>query len=134
MRSHGVANFPDSSTSGSSVTFGLKSSSGINQASPSFQAAQTACGKLLPGGGPGSEKPTTAAKAQVLAISECMRTHGVNGFPDPTTTPPSSPAGYSGVLTLNGVSLAIPTTIAIQSSAVRQAATACHLGGLGQGG
>jgi hypothetical protein len=133
MRSHGVPNFPDPNTSGGGVGFSIKSSSGINPASPSFQAAQKACGKLLPGGGPGSGKPSAATKTQMLAISECMRAHGVSGFPDPTTTPPSSPAGYSGVLGRNGVFLAIPTTIDIQSPAVRQAATACHLGGLGQG-
>lgn len=133
MRSHGVAKFPDPNTSGGGVSFSVKSSSGINLASPSFQAAQTACGKLLPGGGPGAVKPSAAAKAQMLAISQCMRAHGVSAFPDPTT-PPSSPAGYSGVLTRNGVSFAIPTTINIQSPAVQHAANACHLGGLGQGG
>ncbi len=70
----------------------------------------------------------------MLAISACMRTHGVSGFPDPTTTPPGSPAGYSGVFTRDGVTFAIPTTINIQSPAVRQAAAVCHLGGLGQDG
>lgn len=134
MRSHGVPNFPDPSTSGCAVHISIKSSSGINPASPSFHAAQKGCGKLLPGGGPESGKPSAAAKAQMLAISECMRAHGVSGFPDPTTTPPSNPAGYSGVLERNGVSLAIPTTIDIQSPAVQQAATACHLSGLGNGG
>jgi len=134
MRSHGVPNFPDPNTSAGGVGFSIKSSSGVNPASPSFQAAQTACRKLLPGGGPGSEKPSAATTAQMLTISECMRAHGVSGFPDPTTTPPSSPAGYSGVLARDGVFFAIPTTIDIQSPAVRQAATACHLGGLGQGG
>lgn len=70
----------------------------------------------------------------MLTISECMRAHGLSGFPDPTTTPPSSPAGYSGVIGRNGVFFAIPTTIDIRSPAVSQAATACHLGGPGQGG
>ncbi len=134
MRSHGVPNFPDPATSGGGVHISIKSSSGINPASPAFQAAQKACGKLLPGGAPVSGQPSAAAEAQMLAISECMRAHGVSGFPDPTTTPPSSPAGYSGVLTRNGVSLAIPTTIDLQSPGVQRAATACHLGGLGQGG
>jgi hypothetical protein len=134
MRSNGVPKFPDPTTSGGSVHISIKSNSGINPASPSFQAAQTTCGKLVPGGGPGSEKPSAATEAQMLAISECMRAHRVNRFPDPTTTPPSSPAGYSGVMTRNGVSFAIPTTIDIQSPAVKQAATACHLPGLGQGG
>jgi hypothetical protein len=62
-----------------------------------------------------------------------MREHGVSSFPDPTTTPPNNAAGYSGDITRNGVSFAIPTTIDIQSPAVREAATACHLTGLGQG-
>jgi hypothetical protein len=134
MRSHGVPNFPDPDVSGGGVGFSIKSSSGVNPASPSFHAAQKTCGKLLPGGPPGAVKPSAAAKAQMLAISECMRAHGVTGFPDPTTTPPSNPAGYSGVLTRNGVSFAIPTTINIRSPAVQRAAIACHLGPLGQGG
>jgi hypothetical protein len=134
MRSHGVPNFPDPTTSGGGSHISIKSSSGINPASPSFVAAQNACGKLIPGGGPGSGKPSAATEAQMLAISECMRSHGVSGFPDPTTTPPNNPAGYSGVMTDNGVSFAIPTTIDIQSPAVKQASTQCHLAGLGQGG
>ncbi|MGA2012855.1 MAG: hypothetical protein ABSH51_20285 [Solirubrobacteraceae bacterium] len=133
MRSHGVANFPDPDLSGGGIGFSIKSSSGINPASPSFEAAQKTCGKLLPGGAPGSGKPSAAIEAQMLAISECMRAHGVSGFPDPTTAPPSSPAGYSGVIGRDGVFLAIPATIDIRSPAVMHAAAACHLGGLGQG-
>jgi hypothetical protein len=134
MRSRGVPNFPDPTVSGGSISFNFESSSGINQSSPSFQAAQQACGKLLPGSSPGSAKPSAATRAQMLAIADCMRAHAVTGFPDPTTSPPSNPAGYSGVLTRNGVSFVIPSTIDIQSPAVQQAASACHLGGLGQGG
>jgi hypothetical protein len=133
MRSRGVSNFPDPTTSGGSVSFSLKSSSGINATSPSFQAAQKACDTLLPGSSAGSAKPPAATETQMLAISECMRAHRVTGFPDPTRTPASTPNGYSGVLTRNGVSFAIPTTIDIQSPAVQQAATTCHLSGLGQG-
>jgi hypothetical protein len=134
MRSSGVPNFPDPQTAGSAVSITLKSSSGINPASPSFQAAQASCARLLPGGGPGSVKASAATERQMLVISECMRAHGIGAFPDPTTAPPSTPAGYSGVLTRDGVSFAIPATINIESPAVQQAASACHLGGLGQGG
>ncbi len=133
MRLHGVPNYPDPTISGRGVSFNFKSTAGINQASPSYQAAQRSCGKLLPGGGPGSEKPSAATKAQLLTSSECMRAHRITGFPDPTTTPPKSSAGYSGVLDRNGVFLAIPTSIDVQSPAIRQALTACHLGNLGQG-
>jgi hypothetical protein len=134
MRSNAVSNFPDPTTSGIGVGFSLSSRSGINPASPAYRSAQKACSKLLPGSGPGSVKPSAATKTQMLAISACMRAHGVSGFPDPTTTPPSSPAAYGGLLERNGVSFAIPTTIDLQSPAVQQAATACQLGGLGQGG
>ncbi|MGO9901157.1 MAG: hypothetical protein ACLP0J_16020 [Solirubrobacteraceae bacterium] len=134
MRSHRVPSFPDPSTSGGSVSFSLKSSFGINPASPAFHAAQTACDKLLPGGAPRSGQPSVATEAHMRAIAECMRAHGVSGFPDPTTIPPSGSAGYSGVLDRNGVSFVIPTTIDLQSPAVQRAATHCRLRGLGQGG
>jgi hypothetical protein len=55
-----------------------------------------------------------------------MRQHGISGFPDPTLTPPSNPAYYSGVLDRNGVVLAIPRSINTSSPAFKQAATACN--------
>ena len=55
-----------------------------------------------------------------------MRQHGVIGFPDPTFTPPSSPAGYSIVEDRGGVILAVPGTIDPQSPAFAQAAKVCH--------
>jgi hypothetical protein len=134
MRSHGVTNFPDPTASAGGVSISLRSTSGINPASPAFQAAQSACGGLEAVGGVGSQKPSPGTESEMLATSQCMRAHGVTGFPDPTTTPPGNPAGYSGVMTRNGVSFAIPATVDIQSPAVRQAASACNLGGLGQGG
>lgn len=71
MRSHGITNFPDRSSSGG---IQLSSSSGINPFSPAFKAAQAACGKLLPGGGPGGNgHPSAQAKKQMREISECMR-------------------------------------------------------------
>jgi hypothetical protein len=131
MRSHGVPNFPDPSGSGGGIR--IKIGAGLNPASPSFTAAQTACRKLLPGGGPGAGPPSPAAKAQLLTIAKCMRAHGQSDFPDPTTTAPSSPAGYSIVLGRNGVFLAIPSSIDVQSPAFKQAATVCHFGGPGGG-
>jgi hypothetical protein len=133
MRARGVPNFPDPNTAGGGVSFSFKSTSGINPASPSYEAAQNDCGKLVPGAGPATAKPSAATTAKMLAISECMRAHAVSGFPDPTTAPPSSPVGYSGVLTRNGVSFVIPAAIDIQSPAVRRALSVCHLGMLGVG-
>ena len=51
------------------------------------QAAQSACGHLLPGSG---RQPNQAQlqqeRAQGLAFSRCVRAHGVPRFPDPDST------------------------------------------------
>jgi hypothetical protein len=82
MRSHGVPAFPDPDSRGN---FEINASpNGVNPGSAQFQAAQQTCGKLLPNGG----QPTPAEQAQGLAhalkYSQCMRSHGVPAFPDPT--------------------------------------------------
>jgi hypothetical protein len=122
MRSHGVPNFPDPSGRGLNI-----GGTGINPFSPSFKAAQATCGKLLPGGGPGSRQASEQQKEQLVAISECMRSHGVTGFPDPTATPPTSAQGYS---IMEGVAsnlfLLVPGTINVNSPAFEQAAKACN--------
>ena len=123
MRTHGVTNFPDPSAGG-----GIKINvgSGINPFSPAFKVAQTACRKLLPGPLGGNQHPTAQQIASTRQISECMRHHGVTGFPDPTFTPPSSPAGYSIIEDRGGVVLAVPSTINPQSPVFMQAAKVCH--------
>jgi hypothetical protein len=122
MRAHGLPNFPDPSAQGGiQITAG----SGLNPFSPAFRSAQSACRKLLPGGGPGG-KPSPQAKAQMLAISVCMRAHGITGFPDPTTTPPSGPGGFSQVIGRDGVFLTVPKTINVNSPAYQRAANVCH--------
>jgi hypothetical protein len=120
MRSHGLPTFPDPSPRG-----GINLSSGINPFSPAFKEAQASCQKLLPGGGPGAVHPTAQAQAQTLKISECMRQHGVSEFPDPTLSPPSSPAGYSILEDRGGVILAVPSTINPESPTFKRAAAAC---------
>lgn len=124
MRSHGVPNFPDPSGGGG---IHISSGSGINPSSPAFTAAQAGCIKLLPGGGPGTQHPSEQNKLEMLEISECMRRHGVSGFPDPTLKLPSNPnpAAYSLLEDRGGVVLAVPSTISISSPAFQQAATAC---------
>ncbi len=120
MRSHGVPTFPDPSPGG-----GIQLSNGLNPSSPAFKAAQAGCQKLLSGGGPGAVHPTAQAKAETLKISECMRSHGVSGFPDPTLSPPSNPANYGTVENRGGVVLAVPSTINPGSPTFKQAAAAC---------
>ena len=122
MRSHGVPNFPDPSGGGGGFNL---NGSGINPQSLAFESAQHRCFKLLPGGGPGAHP--MRAMAQALQVSECMRRHGVSGFPDPTLKVPSisNRAGYSIVDDRDGAVLAVPSTINPSSPAFKQAATAC---------
>ena len=129
MRAHGVSNFPDPTTSGGGVQLSIGPSSGVNPQAPAFQAAQQSCKHLMPGGGQPSAQASAQAKAQLLRTSECMRAHGVTGFPDPQTgSPPSNPTGYSAVMGVNGAFLAIPSSINPQSPAFKQAAAACNFG------
>lgn len=123
MRAHGVPNFPDPLSSGGGIRFNV--GSGMNPRSPAFQSAQNACAKLLPGGGPGNQHPSEQAITQMRQISQCMRRHGVTGFPDPSLTPPASVAGYAEVQDRGGVVLAIPATIDTNAPAYKQAASTC---------
>jgi hypothetical protein len=127
MRAHGLPDFPDPSASGGGIQF--KVGGPVNPFSPAFKTAQAACRKLAPGFG-GGGPPSAQAKARLLAISQCMRAHGISDFPDPTTTPPSSgPGNFSLVLGTGGVFLEVPRTIDVLSPAFKQAATKCHFGG-----
>jgi hypothetical protein len=105
MRSHGVANFPD--PSGGRVDLQIQktpnstSVNGVEVNGPAFQAAMTDCRSYLPNGGTPSAAQTAKFKAQALAMSRCMRSHGVSNFPDPTFQ--SGPGGGLGVgIRLNG--------------------------------
>jgi hypothetical protein len=88
MRSHGALGFPDPASIGSST--GIKAAKGqIAQASArdtssaTFQAAQRACAKYLGQGAAPPPHPTQAKMQKLLAVSRCMRAHGVTSFPDP---------------------------------------------------
>ena len=118
MRAHGVPNYPDPGASREVPIM----------RSPAFQSAQKSCQHLL-GDGVGSGPPSAQARAELLQISECMRRHGIAGFPDPRTgSPPSSLTGYSLILGTGGYFLAIPSSIAPSSPAFKQAASACRFG------
>jgi hypothetical protein len=81
MRKHGVTNFPDPNGQGV-IQFG--SGMGIDPKSPTFQTAQTACQKLLPNGGQPTPQQQAQMQQQLLALSKCMRAHGIRDFPDPS--------------------------------------------------
>lgn len=77
MRKHGVADFPDPTTSGTgNVTLSVPDS-------PRAKAAQSICGRLLPGGGAPPANEQAQRLASLLKYARCMREHGVAGFPDP---------------------------------------------------
>jgi hypothetical protein len=99
----------------------------VNTSSPAFKTASSACDKLLPGSD-GHQHLSAQALAQMLKFSECMRAHGVTGFPDPTSTRPASFSGYSMVVRRGGAYLAVPNTISHASPVYKQAAAACNFG------
>jgi hypothetical protein len=125
MRSHGVPDFPDPAAGGG----GIHLAAGINVNSPSFKSAQTKCFHVLPGGGPGAQKASKQEIAQAVKTSECMRTHGVSGFPDPISQLPNDPQNYSQIGDRGGVIIAIPNTIDAASPVFQHAAKVCGFSG-----
>jgi hypothetical protein len=85
MRSHGVPTFPDPDSTGGIPKTQVVAAAQANRSK--FNAAQAACGRLLPGGslGPSQTPQQQAARlADALSFARCMRSHGVARFPDPT--------------------------------------------------
>jgi hypothetical protein len=88
MRSHGVLSFPDSASFASSDAIraakGQMAQISKNEApSPTFQAAQRACAKYYAPPTTSSPQVSTQQMQKLLAVSGCMRAHGVPNFPDP---------------------------------------------------
>ena len=118
MRDHGVSNFPDpqvsQSNGGTKVAIQVPAAAGT---SPQFSAAQKACRGILPA--PSNSDLAAQAKQQqvrkqdLLAFAHCLRSHGISGFPDPTT---------QGQLTLQMVQAA---GVDLTAPQVRTAALAC---------
>jgi hypothetical protein len=87
MRSHGVPNFPDPSTSEGNDKEAVVSA--LQKVSRSqVQVAQTACMHLNDGGpGTGQNAPQGPQHAAaMLAFARCIRSHGFPSFPDPTSS------------------------------------------------
>jgi hypothetical protein len=118
-RSHGMPNFPDPSAQGQ-IALGPTN----NPKSPAFQTAQQACGPLPPElaelGVPVSESRRLA----MVKLAECMRTHGIQSFPDPTTAPPT---GATANVRQDGLFFALPFSIDHRSPAFRSATASCGL-------
>jgi hypothetical protein len=81
MRSHGVPNFPDPTSSE-----GIPKDK-IPVGSPQFNAASNDCKHLVPVSGLGPQtgaQPMRTRLAAALAFARCMRDRGFPKFPDPT--------------------------------------------------
>ena len=87
MRSHGVSDFPDPTTSpggGAAISLHGGPDSDLNRSNPTFKSANQACRGLLPGG---QQSPTVPAPqiAAEVRWAHCMRSHGLPSFPDPNS-------------------------------------------------
>ena len=102
MRSHGVPNFPDPSPGGPSVI-----PNWINPQAPAFKSAEKACARYL-GGGTDQRSGSVSEKLELLNLAKCMRAHGLPNFPDPTTSPPSTPPPGSHTGNAIGIAGAVP--------------------------
>jgi hypothetical protein len=88
MRTHGVPEFPEPTEGRLLIHTGNRDGhvTGVDPRSSQFQAAQKACGKLLPNGGVPSAAEQARVRESALKLSQCMRTHGVPNFPDPVVS------------------------------------------------
>ena len=83
MRAHGVANFPDPEIVDGQVRAPRLAGTGIDTSSASFHAAGVACHSILPPSAAAAQPMSQADQAKWLAFAQCVRSHGVSGFPEP---------------------------------------------------
>jgi hypothetical protein len=112
MRQHGVSTSVN--PNGGLSSSGSSGGSGAGQ--QTVQAAQTACRHLLPNGGQPSQAQQQNQLKQALKYTQCMRSHGVPDFPDPTQ-------GLNG---LPGFTIPNGSGINPQSATYQKANQACQ--------
>lgn len=132
MRSHGVPDFPDPPSGSGGGNLIQESSRGsisvtvdghkLNVSGPAFQRAMQTCQKLQPQGPPISGAQLAKLQKGALKMAECMRSHGVPNFPDPTV---STGPGGRGVGIRLGVKGAGGSGIDPQSPAFQAAQKTC---------
>ena len=97
MRSHGDSGFPGPVLVNNSHAHGV-TMEGVDQNSPRFISANNACKHLLPNDGNGpSQAQLAQMMSRALKYSQCMRSHGVPDFPDPTESPNGIGIRLSGI-------------------------------------
>jgi hypothetical protein len=82
MRSHGVPNFPEPNGSGTIQIQQGQSLPDFN--SPKVQTAAQTCRSLNPAGAASSSAQQAQQLAAELKYAQCMRSHGISNFPDPS--------------------------------------------------
>jgi len=118
IRAHGIAGFPDPGANipgPNNSIGGIEIPPTINIQSPAFQTAQNACRGQFSAvfsrqGKPGT---TAAMKASLIAHAQCMRTHGVPSYLDPTFPPGG------------GIAVTDPPGVDLQSPAYQHASAQC---------
>jgi hypothetical protein len=91
MRSHGVPNFPDPNGSGE-IPKATAQQLGVS--SSQYQTAQTTCAHLLPNSGEVSQAEIQQMMSGMRGFAQCMRSHGVSNWPDPSTDRAGYPIFY----------------------------------------
>lgn len=114
MRSHGVQNFPDPTSSGHFIDqHGELNGQQVDDNSPQYAAAEKNCQHLLPNGGRLTPAEQQQALSQALKYVQCLRTHGVPNMPDPFATD-------------GGIANHLPPSITPQSPQFEAAEQACR--------
>jgi hypothetical protein len=100
MRSSGVPNYPDPNSNGN-LPKGTAEEFGVSASQ--FQVAEQACGRLLPSSGSVSltrclmtggcpRSVVQPALEEGRKFAQCMRSHGVKNWPDPSVDSPGRPS------------------------------------------
>lgn len=81
VRSHGIPSFPDPNSSGQ-IPKATAQQLGVSDSV--LQAAQAACENLYPNSTQGGQTQQQQQLSAYLAFAQCMRSHRVPNWPDPT--------------------------------------------------
>jgi hypothetical protein len=83
MRSHGISDFPDPTTSGGvGIVLSKAPGSDLDPNNPRFKAASQACQSVAPEAH-APQAPSAQKIAAEVKLADCMRSHGLPSFPDP---------------------------------------------------
>ena len=90
VRAHAVPNYPDP---GSNGQLAKETAQQLGVSDSQLQAALTACEHLLPNTGNIDDNPAALDRwwSQMRRFAQCMHSHGVPNYPDPTVMPDGRP-------------------------------------------